>query len=549
MQPDDQNLVQLSVAALRQGGNAVAFRCLGQSLSFATLDRLSDAFARYLVHDCRLEPGERVALQLPNLLQYPVVALGVLKARGVVVNVNPLYTAPEVRFQLHDCGARILVVFANTAATAAQVIAQTPVECVVVTQVGDLHTWPRRPLLNLAARHLRGGIKPYAFARQIGLRAVLAHAGKHSKDALPQPQPGDLAVLQYTGGTTGVAKGAMLTHRNLVNNVHQVVAGLGDDCPPAGAVMVAPLPLYHVYAFTMSFLISLYLRHETVLIPNPRDIAGFVGTLRKLPRIDGFIGITTLYKALCEHPRLQGVDFSMLRISSSGGMALSRHVADAWHARTGCRILEGYGLSECSPVIACGTYRDYRPGSVGRALPRTEICLKTLDGALAAPGQSGELCVKGPQVMLGYWQRPEENAQVFDSDGWLHTGDVAVVEADGHLRIVDRLKDLIIISGFNVFPNEIEDHVCTHPDISDACAIGVGDDCAAQIKLFVVSRNPQLGAQDVITHCRQALAAYKVPRLVEFRDALPKSNVGKVLRRQLRDEAPVAAPQAMAEQS
>jgi long-chain acyl-CoA synthetase len=549
MQPDDQNLVQLSVAALRQGGTAAAFRCLGQRLSFAALDRLSDDFAHWLIHDRRLNPGDRVALQLPNLLQYPVAALGVLKARGVVVNVNPLYTAPEVRFQLNDSGARVLVAFANTAATAAEVIAQTAVECVVVTEVGDLHDWPKRSVLNLAARHLRGGVKPYAFPKQIALREALALGRKSNAAELPEPQAGDLAVLQYTGGTTGVAKGAMLTHRNLASNVQQVTAGLGEECPPAGSVMVAPLPLYHVYAFTMSFLISLHQRHETVLIPNPRDIKGFVGTLQKLPRIDGFIGITTLYKALCEHPNLRHVDFSGLRIASSGGMALSRQVADNWHAHTGCRILEGYGLSECSPVIACGTYRDYRPGSVGRALPRTEICLKTQDGTVAAPGEPGELCVKGPQVMLGYWRRPEENARVFDSAGWLHTGDVAVVDAEGHLHIVDRLKDLIIISGFNVFPNEIEDHVCTHPDISDACAVAVGDDCAAQIKLFVVSRNPQLNAQDVIAHCRQALAAYKVPRHVEFRDALPKSNVGKVLRRQLRDEVPMDPRQPVAEQS
>jgi long-chain acyl-CoA synthetase len=552
MQPDDQNLVQLSVAALRLGGGAAAFRCLGQSLSFAALDRLSDAFAHWLRHDCQLQPGDRVALQLPNLLQYPVAALGVLKARGVLVNVNPLYTAPELRFQLNDSGARVLVAFANTAATAADVIVETLVERVVVTEVGDLHGWPRRAVLNLAARHLRGGIKPYAFARQIAWREALALGRKRAEahaGELPQPQPGDLAVLQYTGGTTGVAKGAMLTHRNLASNVFQVMAGLGADCPPAGAVMVAPLPLYHVYAFTMSFLLALHQRHQTVLIPNPRDIAGFVGTLRKLPRIDGFIGITTLYKALCEHPNLGKVDFSALRIASSGGMALSRQVAEAWHARTGCRVLEGYGLSECSPVIACGSYHEYRSGSVGRAVPRTEICLKTQDGALAVPGEPGELCVKGPQVMLGYWRRPEENARVFDSEGWLHTGDVAVVDAEGHLHIVDRLKDLIIISGFNVFPNEIEDHVCTHPDISDACAVAVGDDCAARIKLFVVSRNPQLNAQDVIAHCRQALAAYKVPRLVEFRDALPKSNVGKVLRRQLRDEVPVDPRQPVAEQS
>ncbi|MDR2213025.1 MAG: AMP-binding protein [Pseudomonadales bacterium] len=534
---EDQDLVQLSVTALRRSGQRAVFRCLGRQLSGAELDRLSDAFARWLLHECHLRPGERVALQLPNLLQYPVAALGVLKARGVVVNVNPLYTAPELRLQLCDSDARILVVFANTAANAAQIVAQTPVECVVVTELGDLLGWPRGPLLNLAARHLRGGIKPYAFARKVAWREALALGRRHQAQGgeLPGPQADDLALLQYTGGTTGVVKAAMLTHRNLVSNVLQVSEALGANCPPPGALIVAPLPLYHVYAFTMNFLMALHQGHETVLIPNPRDIDGFVATLKKLPRIDGFAGINTLYKLLCEHPRLHEVDFSALKIASSGGMALSRQVADAWLARTGCRILEGYGLSECSPVVSCNRYEDYRSGSVGRPLPRTEVCLKTSSGALAMPGEPGEVCVKGPQVMLGYWRRQEENARVFDADGWLHTGDLAVADASGYLRIVDRLKDLIIISGFNVFPNEIEEQACTHPDISDACAIAVGDECAAQIKLFVVSRNARLSAQDVISHCRQALAAYKVPRLVEFRETLPKSNVGKVLRRQLRE--------------
>lgn len=551
MQLEDQNLVEMSRSALRSGGATTAFRCLGQKLSFAALDRLSDAFAHWLIHEFRLLPGERVALQLPNLLQYPVAALGVLKACGVVVNVNPLYTAPEIRFQLQDSGARLLVCFANTAATAASVVDETNVERVVVTEVGDLHDWPKRSLLNLAARHLRGGIKPFSFRNQLSFRQVLAQGEtwrqKRGGAGLPEPAPSDLAVLQYTGGTTGVAKGAMLTHRNLSSNLRQVEAALGEDCPKRGALMIAPLPLYHVYAFTMNFLISLYQGHETVLIPNPRDIDGFVKTLKKLPRIDGFVGISTLYKALCEHPRIKDVNFSTLRIASSGGMALSRQVADAWEKLTGCRILEGYGLSECSPVVACGNYSDYRLGTVGRPVPLTEICLKTPEGGVAEAGEPGELCVKGPQVMLGYWQKPDENARVFDSEGWLHTGDVAVLDPDGQLRIIDRIKDLIIISGFNVFPNEIEDHVCTHPDISDACAVAVGDECSTQIKLYVVSRNPELTAKDVIAYCRQALAAYKVPRLVEFRDALPKSNVGKVLRRQLRDEVPgEEAPQPAA---
>jgi len=540
MLTSDRNLVQLLTASLRAAPQATAFRCLGRRLRCQELEALSDDFAHWLLHDCGLRPGERVAVQLPNLLQYPVVALGILKARGVIVNVNPLYTPVEVRAQLADSGARVLVVFANTAASAASVIGATAVETVVVTQLGDLHGWPQRIILNLVARR-RSGAPPH-FARGIGLREALARGRTQRGAALPEATPDDLAVLQYTGGTTGIAKGAMLTHRNLASNMLQLDGRLGEECPGQGAVMVAPLPLYHVYAFTMNFLLGLYKRHDTVLIPNPRDIDAFVGTLRRL-RINGIVGITTLYRLLCEHPRFPQVDFSALRIASSGGMALSRQVAQAWEARTGCRILEGYGLSECSPVVACGSYRDYRFGSVGSALPDTEVCLKTPDGALAAPGEAGELCVRGPQVMQGYWQRPEENARVFDAEGWLHTGDIATRDEAGRLCIVDRIKDVIIVSGFNVFPNEIEDHACTHPEITDACAIGVGDDCVVQIKLFVVSRSAALTPQEVIAHCRQALAGYKVPRLVEFRESLPKSNVGKVLRRQLREEQAAPSPE------
>ncbi|MGV3592764.1 MAG: AMP-binding protein [Gammaproteobacteria bacterium] len=529
-----QNLVQMAQAACTLHAGRIAFTCLGADLTYPELDRHSSAFAQWLLQQ-GLRPGDRVALLLPNLLQYPVAALGVLKAGGVIVNMNPLYTAVELEHLLQDSGARILVVLANIAHVVARIIAATRVEQVVVTEVGDLHPWHRRIALNFVVRHVKKAVPAFHFPRQTALRDAL-QAGAATQHELPTIDPDALAALQYTGGTTGRAKGAMLSHRNLASNALQVGVALEGLLPQPGALMVGPLPLYHIYAFTMSFIVSLASGHRTLLIPNPRDVPAFVRAL-KPHRVNGFAGINTLYKALCGNADFCVLDFSVLQVSSSGGMALEPAVAQRWQEITGCAVLEGYGLTECSPLVTCNLPDDMRPGYAGRAIAGTELVIKDKGGNLLPAGEPGEVCVKGPQVMQGYWQHADESAHVFDADGWLHTGDIGVLDADGWLRIVDRIKDLIIVSGFNVYPNEIEDYVLTHPEVVEAAVIGTGDEYSARIALFVVRRTPTLTEERVIAWCREGLAPYKVPKVVEFRDSLPKTAVGKVLRRELRANA------------
>jgi long-chain acyl-CoA synthetase len=540
-----QSIVDVAVAACRRHAEAIAFTALGADLDYARLERLSTAFAHWLVQAQGLQPGERVALQLPNLLQYPVVALGVLKAGGVLVNVNPLYTAPELEHQLRDSGAVLLVVCANTALVASTVVPRTAIRCTVVTELGDLHPTPRRLLVNFVVRHVKKLVPACRFPVQVALLHTLRQGAKLAAQepgvlAERKPGPEDLAVLQYTGGTTGVAKGAMLSHRNLLANLAQLGEALGTALPEPGSVLVGPLPLYHVYAFTTTFLAGLVWGQQVLLIPNPRDIPGFVKTLRRY-HINGFVGINTLYKALCDNADFWRLDFSGLRLCSSGGMALAPQIAERWLAITGCRVLEGYGLTECSPLVACNSYEAWQAGSVGHPVPGTELVLKDAEGRRVDRGAAGEICVRGPQVMQGYWQRPQESLQAFDTEGFLRTGDVGCFDDAGFLRIVDRIKDLIIVSGFNVYPTEIEDHVCTHPDIREAAAVGAGDDYAISIRLFVVSASATLTEDQVLAWCRQGLAPYKVPRQVEFRHTLPRSNIGKVLRRELRDAAAAAS--------
>lgn len=526
------NLVQMATEACARHRERIAFTCLGADLRYGELDALSSAFAQWLLQQ-QLRTGDRVALLLPNLLQYPVAALGVLKAGGVIVNVNPLYTAPEMEQQLKDSGAKILVVLANIAHVAARIVAATRIEHVVVTEVGDLHPWHRRIALNLAVKYLKNGVPPFHFPRQSAFRAALKAGALAEPQRLPDLDPDRLAVLQYTGGTTGKAKGAMLSHRNLGSNALQVAAALEDLLPPPGALMVGPLPLYHIYAFTMSFVVSIVSGHRTLLIPNPRDIPAFVRAL-KPHRVEGFAGINTLYKALCGNADFCALDFSALRLSSSGGMALEPAVARRWQEITGCAVLEGYGLTECSPLVSCNQPKALRIGSAGKPAPGTEIRIKDAAGLALPPGEAGEVCIRGPQVMRGYWQEPEESARAFDAEGCLHSGDIGYFDADGFLHIVDRIKDLIIVSGFNVYPNEIEDRVRAHPEVADAAVVGTGDEYATRVALFVVRRGSELTEERIIDWCREGLAAYKVPKVVAFRDHLPKSNVGKVLRRELR---------------
>lgn len=534
--PEANSVPALLSSSASRHAEAAAFTCLNHSLSFREVEVLSNNVAAWLYQESGLEPGDRVALQMPNVLQFPVLALGILKAGMVLVNVNPLYTPTELLYQLRDSGARLLFVLANMAHSAASILPETAVRQVVVTELFDLHPAPQRVLLNAVARYIKRLVPAFTFPRQLSLRQVLQRGARQARlrGALHlRLQRQDLALLQYTGGTTGVAKAAMLSHGNLLSNIAQLDLRFTGTYPPAGAVVAVPLPLYHIYAFTLGFLNSMAQGHHVLLIPNPRDLPAFMKALRPW-QISGFLGINTLYHNLCKHPAFATLDFSALCISSAGGMALSPEVARRWKALTGCDILEGYGLSECSPLVACNTLEDLQLGSVGRPVPGTTIQLQDAEGREVAAGQAGEICVKGPQVMQGYWMQPEENAQAFDADGWFHTGDVGQMDADGRLAIVDRIKDVIIISGFNVYPNELEEHVCRHPHVSDACAVGIGDDYSVQIKVFVVSSNDTLTAEDVISWCRQGLAPYKVPRQVEFRPHLPKSNVGKVLRKELR---------------
>ncbi|NVK40852.1 MAG: AMP-binding protein [Oceanospirillaceae bacterium] len=516
-----------------------AFTSFGRTLSYGELDRLADAFAVYLQRNTDLEPGDRIAVQLPNIIQYPVVLFGALRAGLVVVNTNPLYTPREMEHQFRDSGAKALVIYKSMAHQAEKIIGNTGVRHVIVTQIGDLHGYIKRTLLNAAVKYLKKMEPDFDLPEAVCLRDALA-AGKGLKPRAVVPDTSDIAVLQYTGGTTGLAKGAMLTHGNLVSNMLQGSALISRAEKGWSETAIAPLPLYHIYAFTLSLIVMESGGH-TVLIPNPRDLDAFVRDLRQ-QRISCFIGLNTLFVALCGRDDFRNLDFSNLKVTISGGMALTHDAADCWQQVTGCEIMEGYGLTETSPAVAINPPGGVRVGTIGLPLPQTEVKIIDSDAVEVTPGTPGELCIRGPQVMVGYWQREAETQAAFTDDGYFMTGDIAVQEADGYLRIVDRAKDLIIVSGFNVYPNEVEDVVVSHPDVIECAAVGIPDaHCGEVIKLFVVSRNKQLDADNIRDWCRERLTRYKVPKLVEFTQDLPKSNVGKVLRRKLRDTEDDAA--------
>lgn len=513
-----------------------AFTCLGRTLTFAELDHLSLQFACYLQQKTDLKPGDRIAVQLPNVLQYPVVVFGAMRAGLTVVNTNPLYTPRELKHQLNDSGAKALVVLANIASSAAEVVADTQVAQVIVTEVGDLHPPIKRLLINSVLKYIKREVPDVSFPQQVSFRSTLAGTDLSAYEPSSH-QPQDVAVLQYTGGTTGVAKGAMLTHANLVANMQQVREMLGEGVSIGKELFVAPLPLYHIYAFTLHCMTLLAAGCHSILIPNPRDIPGFVKML-KGQKMTGFVGLNTLFNALCRDEGFAKLDFSALRTTASGGMALTKEAAKRWQDITGCVVSEGYGMTETSPVVTVNPPHAIQQGTVGLPVPETELKVVDDEGNTLPQGEPGELCVRGPQVMKGYWERPEETAKVLDAEGWLKTGDMAVVQDDGYVRIVDRKKDMIIVSGFNVYPNEIEDVVCLHPAVLEAAAVGLPDPKSGeQVKLFVVTSDSSLTEQAVIDYCRQNLTGYKVPRSVEFRTELPKSNVGKILRRELKPAA------------
>jgi len=529
-----ESVVEIFNGFVKKFAERPAFSCLGQVLTYAELDEKSAAFAAYLQNETTLQAGDRVAVQLPNILQYPVVVFGAMRAGMVVVNTNPLYTEREMEHQFNDSGAKALVVLANMADKAAHVIPKTGIKHVIVTNVGDMHGAVKRILINSVLKYVKKEVPDFNIPGAVGLRAALSKgAGKSYTPVHVDAE--DVAVLQYTGGTTGVAKGAMLTHRNLMANMLQCHGIFTMVLEEGQETIIAPLPLYHIYAFTVHCMVLLETGNHSVLIPNPRDIPGFIKTLQGQP-FSGFVGLNTLFVALCGQEDFRNIDFSKLKLTISGGMALTKDAADQWKKVTGCDIAEGFGMTETSPVVSFNPYHNIKLGTIGMPVPGTTCKVIDEDGNELPIGEPGELCVKGPQVMKGYWQRPEATAETITEDGWLKTGDVAVIMEDGYMKIVDRKKDMIIVSGFNVYPNEVEEVIVAHPDIVEAAAIGIPDPKSSEaVKVFVVSKNPALTDKDVIAFARENLTGYKVPRFVEFRDELPKTNVGKILRRELRD--------------
>lgn len=532
---DYTSVMDVFHASVKRFADKPAFSCMGQVLTYGELDKLSADFAAWLQHETDLEPGDRIAIQLPNVLQFPVAVFGALRAGLVVVNTNPLYTEREMRHQFEDSGAKAILILANMADKLESVLEHTQIKHVLVTELGDLHGLPKRVLINAVVKYVKKMVPKYSLPTAIGFRQALAK-GRGLEHREVARQMDDIAALQYTGGTTGLAKGTMLTNRNLVANMLQArVALMAGAMQEGGETIIAPLPVYHIYTFTVNCLCMMVTGNHSVLITNPRDIDGFIKTL-KTTKFSGFVGLNTLFNALCNREDFRALDFSSLKLTISGGMALTKTAAKRWEEITGCPIAEGYGMTETSPIVSFNPPDAIQLGTIGKPASGTSVKVINDDGQPLALGEPGELCVQGPQVMKGYWNRPEDTAKTLDDEGWIRTGDIAVLQEDGYIRIVDRKKDMIIVSGFNVYPNEIEDVVAGHPDVIEAAAIGVADDnCGEVIKLFVVSRNEALDAETLRDWCKRELAAYKVPKLIEFRDELPKTNVGKVLRRELRD--------------
>ena len=528
------SLKALLERSFEQFASLPAFSNAGTQLSYAQTDELSRHFAAFL-HARGLRHGDRVAIMMPNLLQYPVAVFAVLRAGLVVVNVNPLYTPRELEHQLKDSGARAILVLENFAHTVEQVVQDTDVETVIVTEIGDHYPLFKRVLVNRVVRHVKKLIPRWNIAATVRYRAALEQGRRAPCDEV-EVGGADIAFLQYTGGTTGVAKGAALTHRNMIANILQISAWSNPYLDGPGNICVAPLPLYHIFALTVNLFHVFELGGHDMLITNPRDLPGFIKDLAREP-VTLITGVNTLFAALLEAPDFNALDFSKLKICLGGGMAVQSDVAVRWKARTGRSLCQGYGLTETSPVVTANPLdgREFN-GSVGLPIPSTDVDIRDDDGNTLAVGEIGEICVSGPQVMRGYWQRPEATAEILSDDGWLQTGDIGRMDEQGFVYIEDRKKDMIIVSGFNVYPNEIEDVATAYPGVLEAAAIGIPHEQSGEaVRLFVVRRDPALTADELIAHCRENLTGYKIPREVVFRDDLPKTNVGKILRRELRD--------------
>ena len=538
------SVVEVFERSCKRFADRPAFSNLGVTLTYAELERHSAAFAAWLQQHTDLKPGDRIAVQMPNVLQYPIAVFGAMRAGLIVVNTNPLYTEREMRHQFKDSGARALVYLNMFGKRVQEVLPDTGIEYLIEAKMGDLLPAAKGWLINTVVDKLKKMVPAYQLPQAIAFKQVL----RQGREQSPKPVPlslDDIAVLQYTGGTTGLAKGAMLTHGNLVANMLQVLACFSQHGPDGQKllkdgqeVMIAPLPLYHIYAFTANCMCMMVTGNHNVLITNPRDITGFIKELGKW-RFSALLGLNTLFVALMDHPGFRQLDFSALKVTNSGGTALVKATAERWEAFTGCRIVEGYGLTETSPVASTNPYGQLaRLGTVGIPVAGTAFKVIDDDGNELPLGERGELCIKGPQVMKGYWQQPEATAQALDADGWFKTGDIAVIDPDGFTRIVDRKKDMIIVSGFNVYPNEIEDVVMGHPKVANCAAIGVPDERSGEaVKLFVVPREGGVSVDELKAYCKANFTGYKVPKHIVLRDSLPMTPVGKILRRELRDIA------------
>lgn len=538
------SVIEVFERSCRKFADRPAFSNMGVTLSYAELDRHSAAFAAWLQQYTELKPGDRIAVQMPNVLQYPIAVFGALRAGLIVVNTNPLYTAREMRHQFKDSGARALVYLNMFGKLVQEVLPDTEIQYLIEVKMGDMQSAAKGWLINTIVDKLKKMVPAYDLPQATAFKRALQLGRGHQHTPVPQ-QLSDVAVLQYTGGTTGLAKGAMLSHGNLVANMQQVYACMqqhGSDGRPvfseAREIMIAPLPLYHIYAFTANCMCMMVGGNHNILITNPRDIGGFIKELGKW-RFTSIIGLNTLFVALMNHPDFKLLDFSSLKSTNSGGTALVKATAERWEQITGCRIVEGYGLTETSPVASANPYGETsRPGTVGIPVPGTIMKVIDDEGNDLPLGERGELCIKGPQVMLGYWNRPEATAEALDAEGWFKTGDIAVIDTDGFVSIVDRKKDLIIVSGFNVYPNEIEDVVMGHPGVANCAVIGVPDERSGEaVKLFVVAREGGVSVDELKVFCKENFTGYKVPKHIVLRESLPMTPVGKILRRELRDIA------------
>jgi len=529
-----QSVAEVFDQAVAKYGDSPAFTNLGTTLSYADMDRLTDNLASYLQRLPNMRKGDRIAIMMPNVLQNPIAIFAVLRGGFTVVNTNPLYTKRELKHQLSDSGAKAIIVMENFCHVLQEVIDETPIQHVITTQLGDMLKFPKSLIVNLVVKYVKKMVPEFSLPRSISFKAALKLGAQKPYDAVKNSHQ-DIAFLQYTGGTTGVAKGAMLTHRNMIANMQQASAWIKDKVEEQKETIITALPLYHIFSLTANCLTFMKAGAQNYLITNPRDMPNFVKELQHVS-FTAITGVNTLFAGLLNTPGFDKIDFSQLKLTLGGGMAVQKPVAERWKKATGAPLLEAYGLTETSPAVCINPLNlaEYN-GSIGLPVPSTEVSIQDENGELLPQGESGELCVRGPQVMKGYWHREDETAKVITPDGWFKTGDVAKMDASGYFRIIDRLKDMILVSGFNVFPNEVETIIAEHEGVLEVGVIGEPDEkCGEIVKAVIVKKDQSLTEEAVIKHCKVSLTGYKVPRIVEFRSELPKTNVGKILRRELR---------------